>query len=289
MEPGDPILELDARLADIEIDVAQARVEGAEARQRDAIRIRDELLKLKKGRHASETSIASSIAEVEMAAADLTRERAELARARELRERHVVSAPFAGMVVSKHVEVGQWIKQDDAVVELVAMDTLRVRAQLPQRYFPQVATGARARVLFDALPGKEFEGSVFARVALGNETSRSFPLLIDIPNQAHLLAPGMSALVLVELDDGVSEAVMVPRDAVVAKSDGTRVVWRVREVDGMLKAFPVTIETGRAQDDRLEVVKGKLQAGDRIVLLGNENLRPGQAVRMAGRPDVASQ
>lgn len=82
---------------------------------------------------------------------------------------------------------------------------------------------------------------------------------------------------------------MVPRDAVVAKSDGSRVVWRVREDDGMLKAFPVTIETGRAQGDRLEVVSGALQASDRIVLLGNENLRPGQAVRTAHRPAVASQ
>ena len=144
-------------------------------------------------------------------------------------------------------------------------------------------------MLFDALPEREFEGSVFARVALGNEASRSFPLLIDIPNQAHLLAPGMSALVRVELENGVSEAVTVPRDAVVAKSDGSRIVWQVREVDGMLKAFPVTIETGRAQGDRLEVVRGELKAGDRIVLLGNENLRPGQAVRMAVRSAAAGR
>jgi len=289
VRPGDPILGLDARLADIEIEVAEARVEGAQARQRDAIRKRDELLKLKKGRHAAETAIASAIAEVEMVTADLTRERAELARARELRERHSVSAPFAGMVVDKQVEVGQWVQRDDAVVELVAMDTLRVRAPLPQRYFPRVPVGAKARVLFDALPEREFEGTVFARVALGNEASRSFPLLIDIPNPDHLLAPGMSARILVELDDGTSQALTVPRDAVVSKSDGSRQVWRVSEEDGRFQAFPVAIETGRAQGDRLEVLGGELQAGDRIVLLGNENLRPGQAVRplAAEGPTVA--
>jgi hypothetical protein len=43
---------------------------------------------LKKGRHASETSIESAIAALEAASADLKRDRAELQRALELRERH---------------------------------------------------------------------------------------------------------------------------------------------------------------------------------------------------------
>jgi RND family efflux transporter MFP subunit len=291
VEPGDPILELDAHLAEIAVEIAQARLEGASALQRDAIRKRDELLKLKQGRHASETSIASAVAEVEIVTADLTRERAELARARELRQRHSVAAPFAGMVVDKQVEVGQWVQRDDAVIELVAMDRLRVRAPLPQRFYPQVRAGSKARVLFDALPEREFEGKVFARVALGNAASRSFPLLIDIPNPDHLLAPGMSARVLVELDEGTSEALTVPRDAVVAKSDGSRQVWRVSEADDGFTVSAVAVETGRAQGDRLEVVSGGLQPGDRVVLLGNENLQPGQAVRplAAAGPSVAGE
>ena len=52
----------------------------------------------------------------------------------------------------------------------------------------------------------------------------------------------------------------------------------MRDENGTLKAFPVQIRTGRAQGDRLEIVSGELQEGDRIVLLGNENLRPGQPV-----------
>ncbi len=197
----------------------------------------------------------------------------------ELRERHSVFAPFVGMVVRKQVEVGgQWVEQDDAIVDPVAMDTLRIRAPLPQRYYARVVVGARAQVRFDALPEQRFEGKVFARVALGNESSRSFPLLIDIPNQDHLLAPGMSVRIQVELDDGSVEALTLPRDAVITKVDGRRQVWRVEEDDGVLKAFSVEIETGRAQGDRIEVVGGALGEGDRVVLLGNENLRPGQAV-----------
>jgi len=282
IQPGDEILLLDDRLAEIDIQSAQARVTEAQARHRDAVRIRDELLRLKEGRHTPRTAIDSAIADVDSRAAALTREEVELNRARELAERHKVYAPFTGMVVAKLVEVGQWVQRDDPVIELVAVDTLRIRASLPQRHYARVAPGAPAIVRFDALPQQVFEGRVFARLALGNENTRSFPLLIDIPNREHLLAPGMSARVWVQLSDGERETLTVPRDAVVVRVDGSRVVWRVKEDDGALKAYAVTVETGRAYGDRLELLGGELRAGDRIVLLGNENLRQGQRVKPKG-------
>jgi multidrug efflux pump subunit AcrA (membrane-fusion protein) len=103
--------------------------------------------------------------------------------------------------------------------------------------------------------------------------------LIDLPNPDRLLAPGMSARVGVELDDGVVEALTVPRDAVVAKSDGTREVWRVQtDVEGIARVQPVLVEIGRAIADRLELKNDALADGDQVVLLGNEGLKPGQAV-----------
>jgi multidrug efflux pump subunit AcrA (membrane-fusion protein) len=89
----------------------------------------------------------------------------------------------------------------------------------------------------------------------------------------------MSARISVELNDGTVDAVTVPRDAVIAKSDGSRQVWRVdADEDGVPRVQPVRVETGRAVGDRLEILSGALDAGDQIVLLGNENLKPGQAV-----------
>ena len=277
--PGDPILTLDARLAQLEVEAAEARVAEAEARQRDVTRIRDELLRLQQGRHASKTDMESAIAQVEIANAVLSGARAELERARELVQRHRLAAPFAGMVVAKLVEVGEWVQRDEAAVELVQLDRIRVRATLPQRDYTRVRTGSRARLRFDALPQQVFDGEVVARVASGDERTRSFPVLIDLPNPDRLLAPGMSARISVELNDSTVDAVTVPRDAVIAKSDGSRQVWRVdADEDGVPRAQPVRVETGRAVGDRLELLSGALDAGDRVVLLGNENLKPGQAV-----------
>jgi RND family efflux transporter MFP subunit len=279
VDPGDPILTLDARLAELEVKAAEARVAEAEARHRDAIRVRDELLRLQQGRHASKTDIESAIAQVEIADAAMSGARAELARARELVERHQLAAPFAGVIVAKLVEVGEWVQRDAAAVELVALDLIRVRATLPQRDYARVSPGSKVRLSFDALPEQVFDGEVVARVASGDQRTRSFPVLIDLTNPDRLLAPGMSARVSVELNDGTIEALTVPRDAIVAKSDGSRQVWRVdADADGIPRAKPVRVETGRAIGDRLELLSGAVDVGDQVVLLGNESLKPGQAV-----------
>jgi multidrug efflux pump subunit AcrA (membrane-fusion protein) len=102
--------------------------------------------------------------------------------------------------------------------------------------------------------------------------------LIDLPNPERLFAPGMSARVEVDLAGGRHQALTVARDAVVTKSDGRREVWRVRTEDGRSTADPVRVEIGRASGDRLEILSGRLLPGDRVVLLGNERLRPGDLV-----------
>jgi RND family efflux transporter MFP subunit len=166
----------------------------------------------------------------------------------------------------------------DAVV-LMALDTIRVEAPLPQRYYSQVQPGARVELRFDALPDQRFEGEVVAKVAAGDARSRNFPLLIDLPNPDHRLAPGMSARLKVALAGGEERALTVPRDAVVLHSDGRREVWRLAvDGEGTETVQPVQIETGRAMGERLAVVSGDLNPGDRIVLLGNESLKPGQTV-----------
>lgn len=284
VEQGAAMLQMDARLAELDAEAAAARVQESEARNGDAIRIRDELLSLKEGRHASETETQSAIANVQMTAAALRAELSALGRAQELVQRHALAAPFGGMVVSKQVEVGEWVQRDDAAVELLALDRVRIRANLPQRDYARVIAGAKAQVRFDALPDREFVGQVLARVASGDERTRSFPLLIELPNPDGILAPGMSARVSVELDGQADEALTVPRDAVVAKSDGSREVWQVRPDNGVQKAYPVLVEIGRASGDRLELVGGDLENGDQVVLLGNERLRPGQSVSPQGAP-----
>lgn len=130
----------------------------------------------------------------------------------------------------------------------------------------------------DALPGETFAGTVTALVSVGSAQTRSFPVLIDMDNRQRRLAPGMSARVFVALQARQSDVLVVPRDALVLRADGSRIVWRVREEDGQYRAYASNVLIGRALGDQVELLDSDLSPGDRIVLLGNENLRPGQAV-----------
>lgn len=278
VEAGDLLLTLDARLAEFDRDVAEARRAEAEARHRDAMRVRDELLRLKQGRHASETDIESAIAQVDIAESALAAARAQAERAAELVERHRLSAPFAGMVVAKLTEQGEWLPRDQAAVEVMAMDRLRVRAVLPQRDYARISPGARATLSFDALPVDSFAGEVVAKVAAGDPRSRIFPVLIDLPNPERRLAPGMSARVRVEAEGGEEPVLTVPRDAVVSEVDGTRRVWRVARSDDAFTVESVSVGLGRSRQGRVEIIEGGLRSGDQVVLLGNEQLESGQRV-----------
>jgi len=282
VEQGDVLLTLDDELARLDLEAAQARVSEAEARVRDAIRVRNELRRLQQGKHVSQTEIDSAIAQVEISQAALRGSRAEVARLEEVIRRHQLPAPYAGMVVNKNVEAGQWVDRDDATLVLMSLDTIRVRATVSQRDFALIGNGLSAQVRFDALPEQLFTGRVVARVAAGDARTRTFPVLIDLPNPDHSVAPGMSARVRVGLSPAAKPVLVVPRDAVIIKSDGTRQVWHVSQDDqGDYIARPVQVETGQAKGELIAVQGVGLSDGDKVVLLGNENLKAGQKIMPA--------
>lgn len=282
VEAGQPLLELDDAIAKTQVASAQARLDEAQARYKDAKRQREEFQSLRSRQHVAANTLESAVATENATKAGVAAQRAELQRLQELLSRHTLKAPFAGLVSRKQTEIGQWVKADSPVVTLAALDTIRVRASLPQRYYQQVAKDSKIRIIFDALAEKSFSGKLSALVSVGDQTTRSFPVLIDIENAKHTIAPGMSAQVFVELSGNNAKALLVPRDAIVLRADGSRLVWRVKEdKEGQLKVEAVNVLVGRAQQERVEVLQSSLQEGDRIVMLGNENLRPGQLIRIS--------
>jgi len=282
VEAGQQILTLDPVIAQIEVTAARARVDEEVARHKDAVRQRKEYESLINQKAVATTSLASAVADEEAAKAAVARQQAELMRLEELLSRHNLTAPFSGVVAEKHVEAGQWVDADAAVVKLVALDRIRIRAWLPQRYYRQVDLEAPVRIVFDALPGEAFTGQLSALVAVGDHSTRSFPVLIDLDNAQHRIAPGMSTRIFVELAGSQTQALLVPRDAIVLKADGSRIVWRLTPAEEGFEVEAVKLLAGRRQGDLVEVLESTLQAGDDIVLLGNENLRPGQVVLPSG-------
>ncbi len=282
VQAGQVLLRLDSVIANVELHSESAALEEAKAQLSDARRRRDESAELAGQNLVAESVHEGAIAEVEIRAAAVKRLEADLARQREIVARHTVTAPFAGVIAAKLVEVGQWVQRGTPVLELVEIEVLRIEVPVPQAYFQRVQVGTPVQVRFDARPGHVEDATVSFRIPVSDPTARTFPVRIELDNRSLQQAPGMSARVTFLLVGPGAQAVLqLPRDALVRQRDGTHLVWVVRESGNDWIASAVTVLPGRSVGDRVEVANELITAGTRVVVRGNENLRDGQQVRIA--------
>ncbi len=282
---GDALLSIDRELSDIEVRRVTAELDEARARLKEFRRQRDEAARLAAQNHIAETAHAALAAEVEVNLAVVARLEAELARQKLINARQTLYAPFAGVISRKMAEVGQWADTRAAVLQLTALDPLRIEAPAPQFYFNRIEVGAPVTIKYDALPGQEFSAAVTTKVPVSDPGTRTFPVMIRVDNSAGLIAPGMSARVFITLSGSAEGgAMLLPRDAIILKPDGGKTVWRVENTAAGETAAPVPVRTGNTHLDQVEIVAGDIRAGDRVVVKGNELLQPGQRVRIIEAP-----
>jgi RND family efflux transporter MFP subunit len=189
-----------------------------------------------------------------------------------------IIAPLAGVVVTRHVDQGEWVKQGGPVLELSVLDPLKAVIPVPERYLVHLKPGDKVEVTADALPGRAYEGRIQAIIPQGDQRSRTFPVQVRIDNPRGELKPGM--LTRATFSVGVKhQALLVPKDALVLGPAGQS-LFAVRGG----KALPVPVRSVAAHGELMEV-EGDLAPGLTIVVRGNERLRPGQTVKIrGGRP-----
>jgi RND family efflux transporter MFP subunit len=191
-----------------------------------------------------------------------------------------IKAPVSGYVVKRHCLVGQWLGEGNDAITIVVPDPIRLMIPVPERYVSAIKKGAQAEVTFDALPGQTFKGEIDAVILRADEAARTFPVRIKISNPDGVIKPGM--LGRANLPVGNRRlATLVPKDALVLSGTG-KAVYVV--VDQTARVVPV--ETGAAHGPLIEVT-GDLKPGQKVVVRGNERLRPGQPVQII--PDREEQ
>lgn len=286
VKQGGVLVELDKELAEIELQRIQALINEAVTREKELKRQRDEAKELVGQRHISATTFKAAKAEVDINATVIERLRVEYKRQQAIVKRHIVSAPFTGVITERMIEKGQWIETNTALVELTQIEKLRVEVPVPQFYFSRIQPDTPVSIRFDALPDQELVATVSIKVPISQTATRTFPVMIDIDNSAQLIAPGMSARVDFNLtSDSDASTLIVPRDAVVKKPDGSESVWVVSKEAENIKAMPVAVTTGKSHADMVQVIDGDLHEGDQIVVKGNEILQPGQLVNVVEQLD----
>ncbi len=185
-------------------------------------------------------------------------------------EKKTVSAPFNGIVVDKHVEVGEWVSEGDTVATVAGTETMDILVDVPGRYLPYIERGME---VLGRVGGQVIEGKVVTVLPRGDVASRTFAVKIRIPNETGLME-GMEARVSLPIGEEQT-ALLVPRDAVLPQGPN-QVIYTVEGSTQTQRVVEVVGYKG------LEVgIRGEgLESGMQVVTKGNERLRPGQPVQV---------
>jgi RND family efflux transporter MFP subunit len=176
-------------------------------------------------------------------------------------------------ITKRSVAEGQFVREGDAVFEMVIENPLRLWTNVPERYADRVQVGQTVRVSVSPEPGKEFEGKVVRINPSVDPVSRTFQVETQIPNDRRLLRPGGFAKASI-ITDSASEASVVPTESIVQFAGVTKVF--VIE-DGKARAINdiVTREEGQGW---VEVVSKSLPAQAVVVTTGQSQLADGTPV-----------
>lgn len=275
---GDVLVELDATMARLALAESEAAIAEGQARLAEAERLRREAQRLAKTQSVAATQLEASDSAVKVSAAAVARLEAQRRAQAETIARHALIAPFDGVVTRKLTEAGEWIETGTAAIELVAIDRLRLDVQVPQERYHDIADDTPVEVRLDALPGQSFSGRILRRVPVKDTSARSFLVRVGVEGGEGRMTPGMSAEAVFRVRSS-RKTLTLPKDAIVRRPDGTASVWLLVETDGATRVRERPIEIGRSAAERVEVESG-LEAGDRVIMRGNEVLREGQLVHV---------
>jgi len=201
--------------------------------------------------------------------------RLELARVR-LAQR-TVRAPFAGMLGFRQQSLGSLVQAGSPIVTLDSVETLRVKFSVSETLLGDLAPSAIVEVRAAAWPDRLFKGRISALGTRVDEVTRAAPVQALLDNKDAALKPGM--LLNVRAQGRSRQALFVP-EAAVAPENSLQFVWRVG-ADNAVEKIAVTL--GARLTGSVEVRDG-LAAGERVVLEGQAQLRPGKLVREVAAP-----
>jgi multidrug efflux pump subunit AcrA (membrane-fusion protein) len=150
---------------------------------------------------------------------------------------------------------------------------VEIHVAASQRPGPHVTRGTQATL---SAGGARAQAEVRGIVPALDARTRTLRLRLEPSAPTPWLTPGMTLDVIFAVVRGGDDEprLIVSRDALVRGPGGVRVMKVVDE-----QAVMAPVEVVATVDDDALVRSPGLAAGDRVVVRGNERLRPGQAVR----------
>ncbi|MBP0048044.1 efflux RND transporter periplasmic adaptor subunit [Marinobacterium sp. AK62] len=253
---GALIVQLEDSEQQARFSQAQAGLREAQAGLTDARQQFSRIQSLHERKLVANQALDQARNQLNAAEARLARAEAALAEARKQLDYTRITAPYGGILVERHVELGESVNPGQPLLTGLSLEHLRVVVDLPQQYAGLAREQRRARV---TLPnGSELETGDMTFYPYADPATHTFRLRMPLTEPDGQLYPGM--LVKVSVPVGHHDAIWIPAEAVLHRSE-LRAVF-VLDTDDHPRLRQVRL--GVRNGDQVEVLAG-LKAGERIV------------------------
>jgi RND family efflux transporter MFP subunit len=269
---GQILAEIDTRAIRLQLEQAQAQLAVAQASHKDAKLNMERWDRLRKESAVSDQQYEQVVLAFEAAESQLAQARAAVNLAEYNLDVSIMEAPFAGIIASRHAEVGDIVNPmmggfgaASGVMTLMDFSVVKIVVEVSQTDVVRLEKRQDAQLRVAAYPDKVFHGKVMVVNQAADPLSKKFKVDVYVDNPDLLLKPNTFGDVTLEVSSQ-AEALVIPQDAVLENryvfvAEGSKAVRR-------------DIKIGLQNMDQLEVLEG-LKEGDLVVIEGNFGLDDG--------------
>lgn len=238
---------------------AIAAEEEAKARHREAKARFERVQGLFTKKLVSKQELDQAAADLKAAAARWQLAKAGVEKAREELQETVVRAPYSGVVVERHVELGEAASPGQPLMTGLSLENLRAVSALPQSLIEAVRTYGQASVIVSSPGNGRIPAEKLTLTPYADPYTHTFRVRIRLPHGDHGLYPGI--FVKVAFVTGKEQRLLIPAKAVAYRSE----VRGVYVVDQQGHVSLRQVRVGRTRGEHVEVLAG-LSPGERIAL-----------------------
>lgn len=263
-----------ARIDDAPETAAIAEAEASvEAQQAVVAQARRDLARFEAlGQFATKREVEQRRLSVEEGERELSRRRASVVRTRELRDRRVLRAPFAGVILDRPVDPGQTVGLEIIIYRLADLSSPEVTVEVDEIYAAEIRPGMEALV---SLPGQDRQ----LRAVVAHIEPRVDPatgardVRLSLSDAAIDAPSGLTVTVNLVIEQR-DRAISVPRGAIIGAGSDARV--RAVSSDGIVSDRRIDFIDWPAES---VIVTSGLKSGDRV-LVEPDAAQPGDEVKL---------
>jgi len=185
--------------------------------------------------------------------------KARLDQANESLENTIVRAPYSGIVVKRHIELGELAKPGQKLMTGISLELLRANVALPQDLVHIVREQKKATAILK--DGQRIEVNKITVSPYADSSNHTFQMRAELPKGDYKIYPGM--FIKIAIENSTKQSLLVPATAVAKRSEVSAVY--VKGEDKKLTFRQVRVGQYISASKSYEILAG-LERNEKVML-----------------------